>query len=89
MRFDTVVPHLFREAAKEEVVPLSVPVNCKSGNVINELHIPKGTHVIVSDIAYHRNKDIWGDDADVWRPSRWLDGTIKTTGGNVGVWGNL
>jgi hypothetical protein len=54
MRFDTVVPHLFREAAKEEVVPLSVPVNCKSGNVINELHIPKGTHVIVSDIAYHR-----------------------------------
>ncbi|KAI9441397.1 cytochrome P450 [Lactarius indigo] len=89
LRFDTVVPHLFREAVCDEVVPLSVPIYCKSGDVINELHIPKGTHVIISDIAYHRNKEIWGEDADVWRPSRWLDGTVKTTGTNVGVWANL
>lgn len=89
LRFDTVVPHLFREAVRDEVVPLSVPVHCKSGNVINELCIPRGTHVIISDIAYHRNKEIWGEDADVWRPSRWLDGTVRTTGANVGVWSNV
>ncbi|KAI9465874.1 cytochrome P450 [Lactarius psammicola] len=81
LRFDTVVPHLFREAVCDEVVPLSVPVYCKSGNVINELHIPKGTHIIVSDVAYHRNKEIWGEDADM--------GTVKATGANVGVWANL
>jgi hypothetical protein len=36
-----------------------------------------------------RNKNIWGEDADVWRPSRWLDGTVKSPGSNVGVWANL
>lgn len=36
-----------------------------------------------------RNKDIWGDDADVWRPSRWIDGSVKSPRTNVGVWTNL
>ena len=53
LRFDTVVPHLFREATRDEVVPLSKEVRCKSGNVIGELHIPKGTHIIISDVAYN------------------------------------
>ncbi|KAI0298376.1 cytochrome P450 [Multifurca ochricompacta] len=89
LRFDTVVPHLFREAIRDEVVPLSKPIRSKSGKVIEELFIPKGTSIIVSNAAYNRNKDLWGEDADVWRPSRWLDGTVKNTGFNVGVWGNL
>ncbi|KAH9975382.1 cytochrome P450 [Lactifluus volemus] len=89
LRFDTVVPHLFREATRDDVVPLSTQVLCRSGNVIEELHIPKGTHVIISDVAYNRNKSTWGDDADVWRPSRWFDGTVKSPGGNIGVWANL
>jgi cytochrome P450 len=54
LRFDTVVPHLFREATQDIVVPLSTQVLCRSGNVIEELHIPKGTHVIISDVAYNR-----------------------------------
>ncbi|KAI0292218.1 cytochrome P450 [Multifurca ochricompacta] len=85
LRFDTVVPHLFREAIRDEVVPLSKPIRCKSGKVIDELFIPKGTSIIISDVAYNRNKELWGEDADVWRPSRWLDGTVKNTGFNVGV----
>jgi hypothetical protein len=35
-----------------------------------------------------RNKDIFGDDADVFRPERWLDGTVKKSA-NVGVYANL
>jgi hypothetical protein len=39
--------------------------------------------------TYFRNKVIWGADADVWRPSRWLDGSVKSSGTNTGVWANL
>ncbi|KAI0295704.1 cytochrome P450 [Russula brevipes] len=85
VRFDTVVPHLFRVSTRDEVIPLSEQVHCRSGSVIEELYIPQGTHVIISDIAYNRNKVIWGADADVWRPSRWLDGSVKSSGTNTGV----
>ncbi|KAI0281778.1 cytochrome P450 [Russula aff. rugulosa BPL654] len=89
VRFDTVVPHLFRVATRDEVIPLSEQVRCRSGSVTKELYIPQGTHIIISDVAYHRNRDIWGEDADVWRPSRWLDGSVKSPGTTVGVWTNL
>ena len=52
MRFDTVVPHLFRVATRDEVIPLSEQVRCRSGSDAKELYIPE-THII-SDAAYHR-----------------------------------
>jgi hypothetical protein len=52
-RFDVVVPHLFREMTRDEVIPLSGHVVCRSGNVIKYLCIPQGTHIIIS-VAYNR-----------------------------------
>jgi len=89
VRFDTVVPHLFRVGTRDEVIPLSEQVLCRTGSVIKELCIPQGTHVIISNVAYHRNRDIWGEDADVWRPSRWLDGSVRSSGSTVGIWEKL
>ncbi|KAH9050260.1 hypothetical protein EDB84DRAFT_1433222 [Lactarius hengduanensis] len=71
----------------------NLPIYCKSGNVINELQIPRGTHLIISDIAYHR----WPDHPPGTRrfgvrtqmSGGQLDGTVKSTGPNVGVWANL
>lgn len=54
VRFDTVVPHLFRVGTRDEVIPLSSQVLCRSGSVTKELYIPQGTHIIISDVAYHR-----------------------------------
>jgi len=37
-----------------------------------------------------RNKDLWGEDADVFNPERWLDGAAtekKAT--SLGVYSNL
>jgi cytochrome P450 len=56
IRFDTVVPHLFREATRNEVIPLSEEVRCRSGTITGELYIPQGTHIIISNAAYNR----WG-----------------------------
>jgi len=54
MRYDTVVPHLFRVATRDEVIPLTAKVLCRSGSVIEHLPIPRGTQIIISDVAYHR-----------------------------------
>jgi cytochrome P450 len=33
--------------------------------------VPKGCMVIYTVFALHRRKDLWGDDADDFRPERW------------------
>lgn len=46
------------------------------------MHVPAGTNVIISILGANRNRRIWGDDADEWRPGRWL-----TEGGERIGWG--
>ncbi|GAP88867.1 putative cytochrome P450 [Rosellinia necatrix] len=38
-----------------------------------EVYIPGGVCVLPSFKAMHRNKRVYGDDADVFRPERWID----------------
>ncbi|KAG8881363.1 hypothetical protein FRB97_009628 [Tulasnella sp. 331] len=40
-------------------------------------YIPKGTTVILSTISIHRSQRLWGEDADVFEPQRWIDGGVK------------
>ena len=35
--------------------------------------LPVGTMVGANIYVLSRSKDVWGKDADVWRPERWLD----------------
>jgi cytochrome P450 len=39
--------------------------------------VPKGTLVAFSTFAVHRNRDLYGQDADKFRPERWNDDVIK------------
>lgn len=50
----------------ERVVP-------PEGLDINGYHLPGGTIVGVSAWVIHRNKEIFGEDADHWRPCRWIE----------------
>ncbi|GKT67738.1 cytochrome P450 pisatin [Colletotrichum tofieldiae] len=49
----------------ERVVP-------PSGATINGRFFPEGTIVAINCWVHHRNKDIFGEDADQFRPERWL-----------------
>ena len=44
------------------------------GDVIAGHHVPGGTQIGHSEIALQRNKAIFGDDADLFVPERWLPG---------------
>ncbi|KAJ8583434.1 cytochrome P450 [Rhizopogon salebrosus TDB-379] len=90
LRFCCVVYHSYRYASQDDVLPLSQPITKRSGEVIYELPVPKGTRIVASIAAYNRNKDIWGEDAHIFNPERWLDGIAKEKKAtSLGVYSNL
>ncbi|KAL3121680.1 hypothetical protein niasHT_006186 [Heterodera trifolii] len=40
---------------------------------LGQILVEKGTGVTIDLYTFHRNKELWGDDADEFRPERWLD----------------
>ncbi|TPX11294.1 uncharacterized protein E0L32_001112 [Thyridium curvatum] len=42
------------------------------GTTIEGYHFPKGTYVGINNWVYHRSKSIFGEDADQFKPERWL-----------------
>ena len=47
-----------------------VPVG---GDIISGVHLPEGTIVGINAWVLHRNKSIFGDDAEEFRPERWIE----------------
>ncbi|RIB25344.1 cytochrome P450 [Gigaspora rosea] len=63
-------------------VPALVRCNLKD-ETMNGYLIPKKTPLIISTYAVHHDPLIWGDDADSFNPSRWLDSEIKSKISNL------
>nr|AVZ23863.1 cytochrome P450 [Thanatephorus cucumeris] len=73
LRLFSPVLLLERVAQKDWVIPLHYPIKAKDGKaMITEVSIKKGANIYLSLAASNRNKVIWGDDADEFKPSRWL-----------------
>jgi len=66
LRLYPVVPVNGRQANKDTTIPTGGGRDGKS-----KIFIPKGTNVEYSVHVMHRRKDIWGQDADEFRPERW------------------
>lgn len=45
----------------------------EGGLVLNGQFVPAGTSVSASPWILHRNQDMYGADADMFRPDRWLE----------------
>ncbi|KAI0742144.1 cytochrome P450 [Irpex lacteus] len=72
LRLFPAVNILPRVAQKDDCLTFSEPIQGKDGTPIKEIIVPKGTTVIISFLASNTNKALWGEDADEWRPERWL-----------------
>lgn len=53
-------------------MPLSKPIRGLDGTLVNEILVPEGTIVLIGMLASNRNPELWGPDAEEWKPERWL-----------------
>ena len=44
----------------------------KDGKPISEVHLKNNTRVIISIVAANTSEAVWGEDADEWKPERWI-----------------
>ncbi|KAJ5924871.1 hypothetical protein N7466_009058 [Penicillium verhagenii] len=72
LRLHPVVPRNERKAVRDTVLPLG---GGKDG--LSPTFVPKGTFVTYCVYAMHRRTDIYGDDAEYFRPERWEDGKLQ------------
>ena len=50
----------------------------QGGFTISGAHLPEGTIVGINPWVLHRNKEVYGQDADEFRPERWLEADTET-----------
>ncbi|KAI6012644.1 cytochrome P450 [Pisolithus orientalis] len=62
-----------RVAAEDDVIPLSEPVVTQSGETVNSISVARGTRIGIPVSCINRSVEIWGEDAKVFRPERWLE----------------
>ena len=43
------------------------------GETISGIHLPEGTVVGINAWVLHQNKEIFGNDANAFRPERWIE----------------
>lgn len=55
MRFHPAIYQNYRQAAQDDVLPLSKPIRTYSGDLVSQLPIPKGMKIIASIAGYHRS----------------------------------
>ncbi|KAJ3508531.1 hypothetical protein NMY22_g16580 [Coprinellus aureogranulatus] len=91
LRLYAPVPFATRVPQQDMVLPLSKPVKTLDGEKKYELVVPKGTLIFMQLIKCNRDKDIWGPDAEEWKPERWLSPLPSSvTEANIpGVYANL
>ena len=87
LRLHPPAPQLDRVTTRDVILPLSHPIpagplttssfmeekESKSKTHIREIVLKKGTTIHISILGANRNKYVWGEDADIWRPERWLE----------------
>ncbi|KAH7869953.1 cytochrome P450 [Lentinula edodes] len=89
LRFHPVAVHLFRVAVEDDVLPLMKPIVATTGEILQEVVVPKGTRIVGSIPAYNRHEDVFGSDAFTFNPDRWLNpGHVKNSV-SLGVYANL
>ncbi|KAB5587723.1 Cytochrome P450 family protein [Ceratobasidium theobromae] len=73
LRLYTPGPFLARVSQKDGLLPLLYPVKGRDGTHITSVPVKKGTFIHLSLDAANRDKRTWGEDADIFNPSRWLE----------------
>ncbi|KAI0648488.1 cytochrome P450 [Trametes meyenii] len=63
---------LARVVQKDAILPLSAPIRGVDGSQIDSIPVKKGMQIIVNLKGSNCNRELWGEDAEEWKPERWL-----------------
>ncbi|KAG6844548.1 hypothetical protein H0H87_006032 [Tephrocybe sp. NHM501043] len=72
MRMNPALGQFARTNRVDDVLPLTDPILTPDGKTLTEIAVRKGTWVVVDITSSNRRKDIWGEDAEIFNPDRWL-----------------
>ncbi|RPD66247.1 cytochrome P450 [Lentinus tigrinus ALCF2SS1-7] len=61
-----------KSCRQDTILPLRNPIAGVDGQEIQQISVPKGTYIMVGVQAMNRSKELWGEDADQFKPERWL-----------------
>ncbi|KAF8515955.1 cytochrome P450 [Gautieria morchelliformis] len=89
LRYHPIVSGIMRLAGRDEVIPLSTPQKTRTEGTITNIPVSKGQRIFISISGYNRLKSLWGDDADQWRPERFVEGVMGSQKAGVGVIANI
>ncbi|EJD46366.1 cytochrome P450 [Auricularia subglabra TFB-10046 SS5] len=59
---------------QDDLIPLRWPIRGADGTPMHSIAVKKGQVIHIPSIGINRAPDVWGADADVFRPTRWLVG---------------
>ncbi|THV06948.1 cytochrome P450 [Dendrothele bispora CBS 962.96] len=88
LRFHAPVTWVNRMAIRDDVLPLKESIVDVNGKVHTELHVKRGQMIQLSILAMNRDKKLWGDDAEEFKPERW-EKEPESTHEIPGVWSHL
>ncbi|KIJ33858.1 hypothetical protein M422DRAFT_264149 [Sphaerobolus stellatus SS14] len=89
LRYHPIQARTTRIAGQGDIIPLSEAQKTTDGKTITEVAVEKEQRTIVSFDAYNRLTSIWGEDAHVWNPERFLNDNGTKTKTGLGVLSNL
>ncbi|KAG2059079.1 cytochrome P450 [Suillus hirtellus] len=85
LRLYPSLPHMGRKVVKATTLPLQFPVRSSSGAEISSISLHEDVFVIISILAANRNRTLWGDDANEWKPERWLSSSGRKDGPDTDI----
>ncbi|KAJ6481548.1 cytochrome P450 [Mycena vitilis] len=88
LRLYPVGPLQERIARQDTIIPLADGITTLNGELIKQIPVRKGQTMHIAIASYQRLESRWGEDVHEFRPSRWLDGSVKH-GQAVGPYANI
>ncbi|KAI0754104.1 cytochrome P450 [Daedaleopsis nitida] len=91
LRLHAPINMINRQAMRDTVLPLAEPIRGLDGTVLHEIPVPKGTVFFCNLRLCNTNEALWGEDAQEWKPERWLKPLPRTVEeANIpGIYANL
>ncbi|KIY68837.1 cytochrome P450 [Cylindrobasidium torrendii FP15055 ss-10] len=89
LRLHAPVSATERVATKEDILPLSEPIEDRRGKMLDGIRVQAGDIIIISMLGMNIDPAIWGADAHEFKPERWMAPKAGVTASIPGVWSNM